>query len=311
MNTEIEEGKQKGSETKTRKPILYAVGVLVLVGLMSLILVLVFRNDENSLLTQDDQIGSPVIKDENALGSEEINAQSDAGNEGNTELSPATEPIPPNEHQEPVIKNDEYRVENQDFTIIIPKLELEAPIVSGVENFRSVDIDESEDEFADRFQKALEKGTVHYPGSQFPGESGQFFNSNFVVLGHSSNNFFAPGDYNTIFSELQKLEPNDLIMVHYQGIEYTYEVYDKEIVEPTAVEVLTPGEVNNNLTIATCHPPGTSLKRLVVLAKQITPEPDNNFDISSTTPTSTATESSASSTAEQPDNSLKEIPIDF
>ncbi len=135
----------------------------------------------------------------------------------------------------PAINLDEYRVENQNFTIIIPALNLEAPIVSDIPNFKTANPNETEGEFGDRIQAALEKGTLHYPDSSLPSDTYRGFNRNTVILGHSASNDFGPESYKDIFSDLQELELDNLIIIHYQGIEYTYKVYDKQITDPTAV----------------------------------------------------------------------------
>ncbi len=111
------------------------------------------------------------------------------------------------------------------------------------------------------------------------------------------------------------MEVKDLIMVHYQGIEYTYKIYDKKIINPTEIEVLGPGIIDNNLTIITCHPPGDNNHRLVVLAQQITPEPNNDYDysVSRSTPrkNDTSTEIITQSTTSTTNANLANIPIDF
>lgn len=178
-----------------------------------------------------------------------------------------------------IISPDDVEVDDPTFKIIIPKLKVEAPVVAGIESYRSIDKDEPEADFEERVQKALRSGTVHYPTTQFPGQSGMNFNSNVVVLGHSGGNTWAPGNYKHVFSKLKEVELNDLILVNYENKQYIYKVWDKKIVKPTQVEVLKPGNHNNTLTIITCDPPGTIQNRLVVSARQINPDPLNNTDV--------------------------------
>jgi LPXTG-site transpeptidase (sortase) family protein len=64
--------------------------------------------------------------------------------------------------------------------------------------------------------------------------------------------------------------------VHKDSVRYGYKVYEKEIVNPDEVEVLGPAERENTMTLITCYPPGTVQKRLVVVAEQFSPDPNQN-----------------------------------
>ncbi|MYB39874.1 class D sortase [Candidatus Saccharibacteria bacterium] len=188
-------------------------------------------------------------------------------------LQPFIQPASSSTDAQIIIAPGEVKAVEDGFRVIIPKIGVDAPVVDGVKGFRTIDGSEPESAFENRVQAALEKGTVHYPGTQFPGQSGVNFNSNVVVLGHSASNIFAPGNYKSIFSRLQEMELGDFILVNYQRQQYIYKIYGKQVVKPTQVEVLQPGSRNNTLTLITCHPPGNSTNRLVLLAEQINPDP--------------------------------------
>ena len=64
----------------------------------------------------------------------------------------------------------------------------------------------------------------------------------------------------------------DTFSVNYQSKKYIYQVTETKVVEPTDVSVLAP-TAEPSMTIITCTPPGTSWKRLIVVAKQISPDP--------------------------------------
>lgn len=117
-------------------------------------------------------------------------------------------------------------------------------------------------------QKALENGVVHYAGTALPGER-----SNIVIVGHSSNDWWEPGNYKFIFALLEKLTVGDQIQVNYNQKKYVFEVASSKVVEPTEISVLQPTS-EPQLTLITCTPPGTSWKRLIVTAKQIAPLPN-------------------------------------
>ncbi|HEY5550003.1 MAG TPA: class D sortase [Candidatus Saccharimonadales bacterium] len=139
--------------------------------------------------------------------------------------------------------------------ILINKINVKAPIVMDQTTVNQV-----------AFQVALRRGVVHYPNTALPGQQG-----NVVIFGHSSGQWWAPGDYKFVFTLLDKLTLDNKIFIEYQGVRYIYRVYDITVVEPTNLSVLNQGS-NNILTLITCTPVGTSSKRLIVKAQQIVPE---------------------------------------
>ena len=164
-----------------------------------------------------------------------------------------------------------------DPTITIPKINVSAPVV----------YEPSTDETA--FETALQSGVVHYANTALPGQNG-----NVAIFGHSSNDWWQPGNYKFVFVLLDKLAPGDQITINYQSKRYTYEVTGSQVVDPTDVAVLnqTP---TPTLSVITCTPPGTSWKRLVVTAKQIDPNPSAATVATTPAPTATAGLSSGSS----------------
>lgn len=119
------------------------------------------------------------------------------------------------------------------------------------------------------FNMNPDKYIGHYAGTALPGEVGNVF-----IYGHSVMPFFFKEDnYKTIFSNLHKLENDDVIEVNYSGKTFKYKVFQKEILNPEDVKPLatiTPAYLNEKtISLMTCTPPGTTLKRLIVAAKQI------------------------------------------
>jgi LPXTG-site transpeptidase (sortase) family protein len=140
-------------------------------------------------------------------------------------------------------------------TITISKINVSAPVVY-------------EPSIAEAsVQRALQDGVVHYGNTAVPGQNG-----NVAIFGHSSNDWWEPGNYKFVFVLLDKLVVGDRLTMDYQSRRYTYEVTSSKVVEPTEVGVLAPTTVPT-LTLITCSPPGTSLRRLVVTAKQVDPDP--------------------------------------
>ncbi len=157
--------------------------------------------------------------------------------------------------------------------IIIPKINLEVPVVFGMSTVAEADV-----------QKALEDGVVHYASTPNPGEQG-----NVAIVGHSSNNILNSGKYKFAFVLLKRLENEDTFFVQKDGIRYTYKVYKKEIVSPDNVAVLDTQDKPNTITLITCDPPGTSLNRLIVVAEQISPDPTGNKQSTAIAPSSEET----------------------
>lgn len=145
--------------------------------------------------------------------------------------------------------------------IIIPKLNVEVPVVYNTESIEEKAI-----------QQSLEGGVVHYPITEKPGELG-----NGVIVGHSSNNILNKGKYKFAFLMLKKLEVGDTFYVHFDSKRYVYRIYESRIVEPTDVSVLEDTDRPATMTLITCDPPGTSIKRLIVRGEQISPEPSSNI----------------------------------
>lgn len=157
--------------------------------------------------------------------------------------------------------------------VIIPKLNIEVPVIYDVPFIAP---GETEKDFEARVQSALESGVVHYPTSQKPGETGRGFNSNVVIVGHSSNNLFNRGSFKFAFMQIGQLEIGDTFLINYDSKQYVYKVYENKVVTPTEVSVLGPAARPNSATLITCDPPGLNVNRRIIVAEQISPNPDKN-----------------------------------
>ena len=96
-----------------------------------------------------------------------------------------------------------------------------------------------------------------------------------MILGHSSADFFEPGNYKFIFVQLDRLSSGDLFYLDYQGKRYTYRVRETKIIAPTQVDQLTIGDAKPYATLITCDPSGTAHNRLIVIGDQIAPDPSS------------------------------------
>jgi sortase A len=111
----------------------------------------------------------------------------------------------------------------------------------------------------------LKKKLIHYQGTAMPGQLG-----NTVVFGHSVlPQFYNPKNYLTIFSTLHTLKSGDKIVLNYDGIKYEYLVEKMFEVPPSDVSVLEQRYDGRYMTLITCSPPGTYLRRLIVKARLV------------------------------------------
>ncbi|MBD3157036.1 sortase [Candidatus Peregrinibacteria bacterium] len=147
-----------------------------------------------------------------------------------------------------------------DTRIIIPRINKNVPVITvSSEALLNRDWVRLEQEI----QEALQDGVVHYPSTAFPDESG-----NTVITGHSSYFPWDPGRFKDVFALLHDVQVGDKIYMYYNQKRYDYEVYETKVVLPSQVEVLTQ-DGEDKLTLITCTPVGTNLKRLVVTARPI------------------------------------------
>lgn len=144
--------------------------------------------------------------------------------------------------------------------IIIPKINIEAPVVYDVASIEEKAV-----------QEGLERGVVHYGTTPNPGEAG-----NAVIFGHSSGNILNKGKYKFAFLLLKSLEKDDTFIIQKDGKRYVYKVYNKFVTLPTDISVLNPSDKPAIITLITCDPPGTSTNRLILQAEQIFPDPSAN-----------------------------------
>lgn len=102
----------------------------------------------------------------------------------------------------------------------------------------------------------LKKGVGHSSGSYFPGEGGSI-----IYMGHNSKNMFRR------FSELQI--GNEIKVTTSYG-EYTYKIYDMQLIKETEIDKLPIQRDKEILMIYTCYPfnnVGYATQRYVVYAE--------------------------------------------
>ena len=88
-----------------------------------------------------------------------------------------------------------------------------------------------------------------------------------------------PGDYKFIFVQLNRLTAGDLFYLDYGAKRYTYKVTELKVIDPTDVAALNLGTDKPYATLVTCDPPGTTAQRLLVIAEQVSPNPDGADEV--------------------------------
>ncbi len=139
------------------------------------------------------------------------------------------------------------------FSIIVEKIGADAPIVPNVDASNK-----------DAYLAALKRGVAHALGTSFPGEPGVTY-----LFAHSTDTIFNVPRFNAIFYLLNDLVPGDRVVIFFNNKRFDYAVTEKKITEPTDVSYFTLKTSEQILVMQTCYPPGTSWKRLLVIAKPV------------------------------------------
>lgn len=148
-----------------------------------------------------------------------------------------------------------------DDRLVIPKLGKSVPLVHmATENIEG----ENWGELEDQIQDGLRDGVVHYPGTAKPGQIGNVF-----ITGHSSYYPWDPGQFKDVFAVLGQLEVGDEYYVYYNQQKFTYKIREKFEVNPDNVNVLQQPHDKKVSTLMTCTPVGTTLRRLIIRADDI------------------------------------------
>lgn len=164
------------------------------------------------------------------------------------------------EHQRELIPKLDIEIAPLTDRIVIPRIDQNVPVIKvGSEHLINRDWQALENEIQD----ALQSGVVHYPGTNVPGEDG-----NIVLTGHSSYFPWDPGRFKDVFALLHDVEVGDSVLVYSNQEKHVYKVNSKFEVKANNIDVLkqTPDE---QLTLITCTPVGTNLRRLIVTAEPV------------------------------------------
>lgn len=139
------------------------------------------------------------------------------------------------------------------FSIIVEKIGADAPIIPNVDASNKATYD-----------AALKRGVAHALGTSLPGQPGVTY-----LFAHSTDTIFNVPRYNAVFYLLREMVTGDRIVVFFNGRRYDYRVIETKITEPEDVSYFTLKTSEQILVLQTCDPPGTTWKRLLVIAKPV------------------------------------------
>lgn len=147
----------------------------------------------------------------------------------------------------------EWLVPDEKYSIYIPKIAAKSRVVSGVDPWDK-----------ESYQLALKEGVAAARDLGVPGKLGTTY-----LFAHSVGTRADFARYNAVFYLLHKLEKQDQIELFYEGKLYKYAVVEKLIISPSDLSYFQPQELEERLVLQTCYPPGTTWRRLIVLARPV------------------------------------------
>ncbi len=142
------------------------------------------------------------------------------------------------------------------FSINIPDLDINSLVVPNVDAGSEKD-----------YTQALKKGIAHAKGSGLPDQLAE--NKTIYLFAHSTDSPWNILRYNAQFYALKDIKPGQEINLTFWGESYTYYVKETMVVAADDTRIIQPQTEKEMLILQTCWPPGTTSKRLLVVA---TPE---------------------------------------
>lgn len=143
---------------------------------------------------------------------------------------------------------------DNEMELIIPKIAVRTQVLTNVDPNKEAE-----------YNEILSNKAAHAQGSSFPGQKGLIY-----LFGHSTNSIFNKNFFNPVFYSVKNLEKGDQIAILYQGKLHVYQIQEKMIVDPNDFTAIKTGPNEEKLVLQTCWPPGTSWKRLLLVASPIT-----------------------------------------
>lgn len=147
-------------------------------------------------------------------------------------------------------KYDLPSVVDWNFSVIIPKISLNSKVFPNIDPSNK-----------DEYMSVLKNGVAHAKFTAFPNEEGIVY-----IFGHSTDYPWNIKTYNALFYSIKDLKENDEIIVLYNNKPYVYKTLYQKIIDEDNLVYLNAQTNTKMLVLQTCWPPGTTLKRLIVVA---------------------------------------------
>lgn len=139
------------------------------------------------------------------------------------------------------------------FSVFIPTIDARANIIPNVSTSNEKEI-----------EGALSYGVAHATGTYFPGQG-----KNIFLFAHSTDSPFNFTRYNAVFYLLSKLARSDRIVLYFLDKKYIYEIQSTVIAQASDTAWITKDFGTETLILQTCDPPGTTLRRLLIIATRV------------------------------------------
>lgn len=139
------------------------------------------------------------------------------------------------------------------FSVIVEKIGANAPVIANVDAGNKA-----------VYTEALKRGVAHALGTAFPGQPGVSY-----LFAHSTDTIFNVPRFNAVFYLLKDMVVGDKVVLFFAGRRYDYVVTETKITPAEDVSYFTMRTSEQILVLQTCYPPGTTWKRLLVIAKPL------------------------------------------
>jgi len=139
------------------------------------------------------------------------------------------------------------------FSLRVPDLDIQSTIVPNVDSTSK-----------ESYTSALQLGIAHAAGSTFPDQLEE--NKTTYLFAHSTDASWNVSRYNAQFYALKDAEIGQKVVVRYWNMDYTYRIQEKKIISADDTSYMAPQTEKEQLILQTCYPPGTTWKRLLIIA---------------------------------------------
>jgi len=162
-------------------------------------------------------------------------------------------PTPKKENIEAIVREAESYGIGTEFSVAIPKISAFSNVIENVDPNNETE-----------YLEALKEGIAHTKGTYFPG-----YGKNIYLFSHSTGTASEIQKYNAVFYDLKKLDIDDEIIVFFRQERFLYKVTEVTIVEAGDTSYIFKDFGKEILVMQTCDPPGTSWRRLLLIAEKV------------------------------------------